>query len=392
MLDWSMELLEYPWRCCQGRISTSEVLVPVVPLCQPEANSLIAPWSLSDKEQPLKQEDVDLGLRKGRSSSSAEVGPMSSSGSSIDTSLVNDSMGKSVSTEIGLPRVLSADTPCVAVGEEDVQQSPHAESIKKASSSRRDLMRRVPTAAAISKRLTARFSRLRRQTTLFTASKRVPAAAEPTWSQLSSHHIPDATVTTIYNALRNLENCPLCQFRREVAGCHGFEGTSWQQCPDMEGTEVRKVCYTTEVPPDIPSIARKLLNIPDEIRGSTVSRLRREEEKVVLVEHSYTRDILYGDRFKVEFTLSVLPDIEKGGVTIRQWVEILWDKPLPWTHGVLKHMIESRAKSDAALLAVSWRAFYRPPRRLRRRLLYPPCSCSGDQMEIREELVCDRIR
>lgn len=115
----------------------------------------------------------------------------------------------------------------------------------------------------------------------------------------------------------------------------------------MEGTEVRKVCYLTDVPPDIPSMARKLLSIPDKIRGSTVWRLRGDHNELVLVEHTYTHDILYGDRFKVECTLSFRPS-GKGGVTMRQWVEIIWDKPLPWTHGVLKHMIEAKAKNDVA--------------------------------------------
>jgi len=63
------------------------------------------------------------------------------------------------------------------------------------------------------------------------------------------------------------------------------------------------------------------------------------------VQHSYTSDVLYGDRFKVQCTVRFREQTQ--GVVVDQWCDIVWDKPLPWTHGVVRHFIEHRARHDA---------------------------------------------
>jgi len=67
----------------------------------------------------------------------------------------------------------------------------------------------------------------------------------------------------------------------------------------------------------------------------------------VLLQHSYTRDVLYGDRFKVQNASRFHKDEDSNCVILDQWMEIVWDKPLPWTHGVVRHFIEAKARSDA---------------------------------------------
>lgn len=194
--------------------------------------------------------------------------------------------------------------------------------------------------------ITRRFSSYRRQSTLFTSSKRVPSLSVPTSPPISSHHLPNATVDMIRCAITRTRQCPLIQILEE-AGCYNLVVTPWEPCPSLVGTEVRKCCYSVAVPTDIPSIAKRMLNLPDDISCTSVWRLRRlAENQIVLVQHSYSKDILYGDRFKVQSIVTFTEENDIGGVTMQQWVEVLWDKPLPWTHTVLVRLIESRAYSD----------------------------------------------
>jgi len=130
----------------------------------------------------------------------------------------------------------------------------------------------------------------------------------------------------------------------KVASCYDFVSTAWEDCKLHPGSQVRKCIYTAPVPPDIPAFAKRLLNVPDQVSGCTVWRLNGTSQELLLLQHSYTRDVLYGDRFKVQSTMHFSE--ENSGVTIRQWIEIVWEKPLPWTHGMVRHFIDTKARQD----------------------------------------------
>jgi len=134
-------------------------------------------------------------------------------------------------------------------------------------------------------------------------------------------------------------------FMNKVASCYDFVSTAWEDCKLHPGSQVRKCIYTTPVPQDIPAFAKRLLNVPEQIGGCTVWRLSGTNQELLLLQHSYTRDLLYGDRFKVQSIIHFSE--ENSGVTIQQWIEIVWVKPLPWTHGMVRHFIDTKARQDA---------------------------------------------
>lgn len=109
---------------------------------------------------------------------------------------------------------------------------------------------------------------------------------------------------------------------------------------------VLKRCYSAPVPENVPDAIAKLVRLPPVIGTTTVYRLRRSEPgEVTLVQQSYTGDVLYGDRFKIQNTISFKEDA--CGVVSRQWAEIVWDQPLPWHSSLIRHFIEKRSRADA---------------------------------------------
>lgn len=213
---------------------------------------------------------------------------------------------------------------------------------------KRDALRRM--SRKMTARMTKRFGSLsgyRKQSTLFTASRRIPSPLVPTTTPLSSHRLEEVTLASVRGALMRIEGCPMIKFLKQVAGCYDFVSTAWEDCSEVLGSQVRKCTYMTPVPDSLPGFARRLLNVPEKISTSTVWRLRQDGEELVLLQHSYTRDVLYGDRFKVQNASRFHKDEDSNCVILDQWMEIVWDKPLPWTHGVVRHFIEAKARSDA---------------------------------------------
>jgi len=204
----------------------------------------------------------------------------------------------------------------------------------------------VSAARSLGKRITKRMTR--RRTTLHTAAKRLPAPVVPiNDAPLFTQRLPKATIAGLRNALARTEHCPLIRFLREVMSCYDICTTDWRDSADVADTKVRQSHYMMPVPRDVPEIAARLLRIPDTITGTTVWRLHGDSKQLLLVQHSYTKDVLYGDRFKLQNMMSFLEDPE-GGVRLSSWTDVLWLTPLPWTHGVIKHVIEKRAKADSA--------------------------------------------
>merc|ERR1712151_520504 len=65
-------------------------------------------------------------------------------------------------------------------------------------------------------------------------------------------------------------------------------------------------------------------------------------------EHSYSRDVMYGDRMKVQSTFSFQQATENANdVILSQWVEVIWMQPLPWTHKAVTVFVEKFAVAEA---------------------------------------------
>ncbi|CAE7223854.1 unnamed protein product [Symbiodinium sp. KB8] len=204
----------------------------------------------------------------------------------------------------------------------------------------------------VTAKLTTQFKNLiRRSSSLHAASRHIPSElGVPSDPPLLTHRIPQATVSKIWETMQRPSHCPLLQFLSQVGGCHDIHTSLWEDCRDVAAAKIRKCCYMAPIPDDIPNFARRLLNIPSQISTCSVWRLFYTPEEMWFVQHSYTGDVLYGDRFKVQCTVRFTQEPDAKIVTVEQWVEIAWDKPLPFTHAMVRCFIESKAHADGRAL------------------------------------------
>ncbi|CAE7450832.1 unnamed protein product [Symbiodinium natans] len=204
----------------------------------------------------------------------------------------------------------------------------------------------------VTARLTVKFKNLiRRSSSLHAASRHIPSELGiPSEPPLLTHRIDKATVAKIWETMQRPHHCPLLQFLSQVGGCHDFHASLWEDCQEVPAAKIRKCCYMAPIPDDIPNFARRLLNIPSQISTCSVWRLVYTPEEMWFVQQSYTGDVLYGDRFKVQCTVRFTQEPEAKSVVVDQWVEIAWDKPLPFTHAMVRCFIESKAHADGRAL------------------------------------------
>jgi len=155
-----------------------------------------------------------------------------------------------------------------------------------------------------------------------------------------------ATIDDIQAALLRTEQCPMARFLSETLECYDIEPGEWKPDPTEAGTMVLERRYSAPVPDNVPDAVAKLVRLPPVIGTTTVYRLRRSEsDELTMVQQSYTGDVMYGDRFKIQNTISFKEDA--GGVVSRQWAEIVWREALPWHSSLIRHFIEKRSRADA---------------------------------------------
>jgi len=218
--------------------------------------------------------------------------------------------------------------------------------------------RRGPAVAAVrsltrSGRVARKFSRhivervQRRRLTARSAARRMPGLLAPTEKPLLTVHVKGLSLARAQAALERTDNSPLLNFLEEAFQCSNFSTTDWMHSSDTGNAKIRHSSYTMPVPGDIPDVVARLLRVPDTIRGTTVWRMHADSRELVLVQHTQTKDVLYGDRFKLQNTMSVVEE-PTGGVMVSTWTDVVWATPLPWTHGMIKHVIEKKAKTDSA--------------------------------------------
>jgi hypothetical protein len=180
-----------------------------------------------------------------------------------------------------------------------------------------------------------------------TSSRRLPAAKTPAGSPHFAGRLhSDVTIEGLRSAFETAERCPILKFLRKVVGAYDIYTTRWTPCPEMADTIVRKSCYTVPMGDDIPAAVKRIVNFPDTISATSVWRLRTGPNELTLLQQSYTKDIMYSDRFKAQNTLVFQADPD-GGIKVQQWLDTIWEKPLPWTHTVIKRLIEREAKESA---------------------------------------------
>lgn len=189
---------------------------------------------------------------------------------------------------------------------------------------------------------------LRRHLSWHVVGKSVPALESlPKSPPLISDTFPDIELEDIRDAFSAVHDC--ITYRHLAAlGCLDIRGTGWQPCPDNAGHAVRQTLCMIPVPPDAapPALAR-LLGVPRAVQATMLQRLCADADEVMLVEQSYTQDVVYLDRCMNQYVRHFSRNVD-GGVDMRLWVETIWTRDLPFTHFAVKSFVEKKTSREAA--------------------------------------------
>lgn len=167
----------------------------------------------------------------------------------------------------------------------------------------------------------------------------------PNETPVCEERIYEATIEQLQAEVENDDFIPKVLKRSRNAS--GIGATKWTASRRSIGTFVRKAKFKIPLPQDFPKAVTKLVSIPTETNITAVYRLHPQDDTLVMTLQTCSHDVPYGEKFRVHETLLFKP-LPSGGVLIEKWVEVMWIAPLPWTHGMLKSIIEQKTKTDAA--------------------------------------------
>jgi len=170
----------------------------------------------------------------------------------------------------------------------------------------------------------------------------------PKTKAAASGRLPHATLPAVHRALL-AEGCPVYRrFLAEALGGYDIVATNWRA--DKTDAEVSRMRMTYVLPPptDIPDMAKRMVTLPSRISGRALTWFHYDEPggRLTIKQRCRTEGVLYCDRFHIDMTVDIAVD-PAGGVSFRQWVEIVWTSPLPWTQAMLGRIIEKRVVSDS---------------------------------------------
>eukprot|EP00445_Apocalathium_hangoei_P092778 CAMPEP_0204245768 /NCGR_PEP_ID=MMETSP0361-20130328/97800_1 /ASSEMBLY_ACC=CAM_ASM_000343 /TAXON_ID=268821 /ORGANISM="Scrippsiella Hangoei, Strain SHTV-5" /LENGTH=518 /DNA_ID=CAMNT_0051218977 /DNA_START=25 /DNA_END=1581 /DNA_ORIENTATION=+ len=166
----------------------------------------------------------------------------------------------------------------------------------------------------------------------------------PNEKPLCEEMVQGLTVEQLRVALRRDDSIPKVVVRGRQA--QNVAATTWSESKRSPGMFVRKANFVIPLPQDFPKAVTRLVAVPTETSITAVYRLTVQGDQLVLTVQMCSHDVPYGENFRVHETLRFKP--LPTGVSVEKWVEIMWVAALPWTHGILKGIIESKTKADAA--------------------------------------------
>jgi len=160
---------------------------------------------------------------------------------------------------------------------------------------------------------------------------------------VGSDNLPAMDISSICKKLQS-ENW-LCKFLQESKQAHSISATPWSESKQAPGVMVRKATFTLPVPQDFPRAVTRLVNLPTETKVTAVFRMHPQDGQLLFTVQFCSHDIPYGENFRVHETV-LFKTSPNNGVATEQWVEVMWIASLPWTHGILKSIIEQKSKAD----------------------------------------------
>uniref|UniRef100_A0A7S2M632 VASt domain-containing protein n=1 Tax=Zooxanthella nutricula TaxID=1333877 RepID=A0A7S2M632_9DINO len=169
-------------------------------------------------------------------------------------------------------------------------------------------------------------------------------AQVPQVEAIREEHLPSLALEKVSTGLR--KNGLLPSAATEAVKARDITATGWSESKRTPGMWVRKAHFTIPLPQDFPKAVTRLVKLPEESTVTAVYRLHISNDSVVMTTQTCSHDVPYGENFRVHETLMFKSS--GTGVRVTKWAEIMWVADLPWTHGMLKGIIDKKAKADSA--------------------------------------------
>jgi len=181
----------------------------------------------------------------------------------------------------------------------------------------------------------------------------LPTPVVPAKGAIAERHVPGLTIEQLRCDIEAPEEGFFRSFLVD-AKCGDLRCTEWGSFSPAAGVQARRayMCYTMPAPSAMPKMAKKVLKLPTLIKGTNLAWYTCSEagDRLVLMQRVSSEGALYSGRFYVENICEFTGDAE-GGVTMRLWGDTVWRQALPWTHGFLTNMIETKVSAESETTA-----------------------------------------
>merc|ERR1712113_328578 len=152
--------------------------------------------------------------------------------------------------------------------------------------------------------------------------------------------------TNIADALRSSEDGGPCTgFLRECMGGSDFSLGPWVACQSVAGLTTHQMKYRCPLPSDIPEFIARLLGMGKTVGCSVVTQLIERDAQVILQFMTRAEGLLYSERMRI-VNCHVFQPCRTGGVSWYTLTEIVWLRPLPWTHAFITRIVWSDQERD----------------------------------------------
>lgn len=187
------------------------------------------------------------------------------------------------------------------------------------------------------------------------ASDALLAAQLPEGEPMTVRRLPNMTLEGLCEALLDIApDAPLVAILRDAYDGKDESVTPWAPHHTLPGAHGNQVHCWVPPPKEVPSLALKAVGASKAVSSTTQHSLLSGGDRAVLIQETQVAGALYSDHFQVRHTHSFAPD-PAGGLEWQSWVQVVWVKPLPWTHRfvevVLERQVHAKALASGATFA-----------------------------------------
>lgn len=168
-------------------------------------------------------------------------------------------------------------------------------------------------------------------------------ATEDGLEPLCVQALPGLDLETMQRALQH-DNFILEFFKAERAA-RNERSTGWCRSNQTPGAWITQLDFTMQLPNDVPAAVTRLINLPTHSPVTVIGHLYLNGTELLLRTQSHLRDVPFGNNFRVQECVKISSSPQ--GYELRKFCRVHWIETLPWTLGIVRMFLESRARQDS---------------------------------------------